>query len=71
MQAIAEYFDVPLSHFYDAPFEGDTTGFSQDLKLIDAISDDAVRRLLCNAHGLSPDSMDILISFEDRLHGLR
>lgn len=68
VRAIAEYFDVPLSHFYETRFEDETdTGLERDLELIHMINDDAVRRLLCNAHGLSLVSLDILLRFEDHL----
>lgn len=71
VRALAQYFSVPLSHFYDAPFESGTdTGLSHDLELIHAINDNAVRGLLCNAHGLSPASVDILLRFEGHLRVL-
>jgi len=60
-----------LSHFYETPFESGTdTGLESDLELIQTIDDNAVRRLLSNAHGLSPESLDILIRFEDHLRVL-
>ncbi|MFJ6262902.1 helix-turn-helix domain-containing protein [Rhodococcus erythropolis] len=72
VQAIARYFDVSLSHFYDAPFECDPqTTLDQDLELIDAVNDTVVRQLLRNAHGLSPASMDLLVQFENHLNALR
>lgn len=71
VRAIAAYFDVPLSHFYETPFESETdTGLEQDLELIHTISDHAVRRLLCNTHGLSPASVDILLRFDHHLRAL-
>ncbi|MFC1473851.1 transcriptional regulator [Rhodococcus erythropolis] len=71
VRALAEHFGVPLSHFYETPFESGTdTGLESDLELIQTIDDDAVRRLLSNAHGLSPESLDILIRFEDHLRVL-
>lgn len=72
VQALARYFDVPLSHFYDAPFERDPQStLTQDLKLIDSVADPVVRRLLRTAHGLTPASMDILVQFENHLNNLR
>ena len=71
VRALAEHFGVPLSHFYETPFESGTdTGLSHDLELIHAIDDNAVRRLLRNVHGLSPASVDILLRFEDHLRVL-
>lgn len=71
VRAIAEFFDVPLSHFYETPFEDESeTGLGRDLELIHTIHDDAVRRLLCHAHGLSAASLDILLRFEDHLRVL-
>lgn len=68
VRAFAEYFDVPLSYFCEAGFEDESdTGFERDLQLVHMIQDDSVRRLLCNAHGLSLVSLDILLRFEDHL----
>ncbi len=72
VRAIAEYFDAPLSHFYDAPFEGATEDtFDHDLDLINSVDDGTVRRLLHIVHGLSSSSMDLLLGFEDHLLNLR
>ena len=68
VRAIAQYFNVSLSHFYEAPFEsGSANNFRKDIELVDTIYDDGLRRLLLNAHGLSTASMDILVGFADRL----
>lgn len=72
VRAIAEYFEAPLSHFYDDPFEGTSAEtFDCDLSLIDDVDDQSIRRLLRIAHGLSPSSMDLLLDFEGHLLNLR
>jgi transcriptional regulator with XRE-family HTH domain len=69
IQALAEYFGVSPSHFYDMPFENEAdTYVEQDLVLINAIQDSAVRRLLCNARGLSTSALNILLRLQAHLH---
>ncbi len=54
LHALAEYFGVSISHFTERQSEHDiSTGFAHDLVLINAIQDSSIRRLLCNAYGLS------------------
>jgi|GEM_PF-4456392 len=65
--AIAEYFDTPTAHFYHDPYPHDTDPHSEDLTIAHALHDPAVRRLLCNAHSLSPESIDLLLQFESHL----
>ena len=70
VERIAEYFSVPLSYFYDLPYERSDDGGEdrdRDLALIWEIDHDAVRRLLLHAHGLTPEAMDLLLQFADRL----
>ena len=67
---IAEYFGVPLSYFYDLPYERSDNGGEdreRDLMAISGIDDDGIRRLLLHAHGLTPDAMDLLLQFAERL----
>lgn len=70
VERIAEYFGVPLSYFYDLPYErGDDGGQHRDLDLmaISEIDDDGIRRLLLHAHGLTSEAMDLLLQFAERL----
>lgn len=70
VERIAEYFGVPLSYFYDLPYErSDDCGQHRDLDLmaISEIDDDGIRRLLLHAHGLSSEAMDLLLQFAERL----
>ncbi|MDE8649549.1 MULTISPECIES: hypothetical protein [Rhodococcus] len=73
IERIAEYFAVPLSYFYDLPYErSDDSGENRDRErmAISAIDDDGVRRFLLRAHGLSPEAMDLLLQFAERLNVL-
>lgn len=73
IERIAEYFAVPLSYFYDLPYErSDDSGENRDRErmAISEIDDDDVRRLLLRAHGLSPEAMDLLLQFAERLNVL-
>ncbi|WP_158171143.1 transcriptional regulator [Rhodococcus sp. JT-3] len=73
IERIAEYFAVPLSYFYDLPYErSDDSGENRDRErmAISEIDDDDVRRLLLRAHGLSPEAMDLLLQFAKRLNVL-
>lgn len=70
VERIAEYFGVPLSYFYDLPYERSDNGGGdrkRDLMVISGIDDDGIRRLLLHAHGLTPEAMDLLLQFSDRL----
>lgn len=73
IERIAEYFAVPLSYFYDLPYEhSDDSGENRDREsmAISEIDDDDVRSLLLRAHGLSPEAMDLLLQFAERLNEL-
>lgn len=73
VERIAEYFAVPLSYFYDLPHErSDDSGEDRDRErmAISEIDDDGVRRLLLHAHGSSPEAMDLLLQFAERLNVL-
>ncbi len=71
VERIAEYFAVPLSYFYDLPYErSDDSGENRDRMAISEIDDDGVRRLLLHAHGSSPEAMDLLLQFAERLNVL-
>lgn len=63
VRALAEYFEVPTTYFYEPHGNVD----SRDPELIDHILDDAVRRLLLNTQGLSAPSTDILTQFVEHL----
>lgn len=70
VERIAEYFAVPLSYFYDLPYDRSDDGGEhreRDLVVISEIDDDGIRGLLLHAHGLTPEAMDLLLQFAERL----
>ncbi|MFC3690348.1 helix-turn-helix domain-containing protein [Aquipuribacter hungaricus] len=62
LQALASYFGVDVAYFFDNTV---TTRVADELTLLDATRDPAVRAVALHAAGLSPDSVDLVVAVID------
>lgn len=63
LAAVAALFGVPVAYFFDAPT---AEQLDEDLPVLTAVRDPAVRRVVLRAHGLSPESLTSLIGIMDQ-----
>lgn len=64
MQALARYFNVPITYFLDDDVAADLAG---QLELLAALRDSDVQRLALRSRDLSPESRAALTTMIDRL----
>lgn len=63
LEALAAAFDVPVAYFFD---DDAAAALRNDLALLAALHDPAVRDLAARAHGLSAETLAALATFVDR-----
>lgn len=67
VEALADYFGVPVEYFFAPLPTGDTDGAQADREALRKVDNAALRRLLACTEDLSAVSMNLLIEFADRL----
>lgn len=70
VEALADYFDVPVEHFFAPGPANEDVGAPADRETVGKFGNAALRRLMECAQGLSVLSTNLLIEFADRLRAV-
>lgn len=67
IEALADFFHVPVSYFFD---EGQGRDWDEQLALVAAVKDDAIRLIAQRAAGLSPAALDAVLRIVEVARGV-